>query len=83
MLKNHVLTYKRQFSADIKTKNHKINSIFVSLEGPKTIHDFSVWLRTGSNPAYINRSKTRIFFFFVLLIIMYISYTKRILTYPS
>ncbi len=33
-------------------KNYKIKTSFVS---PDAIHDFSVWLRTGSNPVDCNR----------------------------
>ena len=69
----------RQLSADIKRKNYKIKTSFVSSKGLKawasktgikfrifflifvesclkynTIHNFTVWPRTGSNPADIN-----------------------------
>ena len=54
----------------ICTINYKINSGFVSPEGPKivynTIHDFSVW-QYGSNPADIKwfRMNTGKSFFFI------------------
>ena len=51
-------------------KNYKIKTSFVSPEGPgkhnwyhdffiRMIHDFSVWLRTGSNSVDINRFRSR------------------------
>ncbi len=49
-----IASYYRQLSADIKMKNFKIETSFVS----RDIHAFSVWLRTGSNPADSNRFRS-------------------------
>ncbi len=52
-----IASYYRQLSADIKMKNYTIKTginfmifILIFIE-----NDFSVWLRTGSKPADINR----------------------------
>ena len=60
------LSYYRQLSTETKIKNHNNNTSFVSpkkIRGKLSIdntavHDFSVWLRTGSNPADINRFRS-------------------------
>ena len=40
------------------SKNYNIKTTSFSHEGCNTIHDFSVWLRNGSNPANINRFRS-------------------------
>ena len=51
----------------IEMKYHKINSSFIGPEGPdawddflkyNTIHEFSLWLRTGFNPTEIHRMQS-------------------------
>ena len=58
------INYYRQLSVDIKMKNYKIeiqfhDFILIFMENfYNAIHDCSVWLRTGSNPADINRFRS-------------------------
>ena len=57
---------------EYQNKNHKINTSFVSREGPKAradyaIYDFSVWQRTGSNPADSNLFRSHIVKIFALV----------------
>ena len=54
-----IALYYKQVSANITMYNRKIKTLFISPEMPETgfntLHDFLVWLRTGSNPEDINQ----------------------------